>query len=125
VPQVFTPGLAKGSVSKPIPPVTLCPTLLLIRKFMPASSGTIVICFFKTLFMDTKDNDIERNRPSEKGRSNDDNLRDHTATQPGVSTISSSSTDDTNNHLTRTTSDGFTEDLQDEADADPTFDEGR
>ncbi|HZH95417.1 MAG TPA: hypothetical protein VEY06_06005 [Flavisolibacter sp.] len=73
--------------------------------------------------MDTKDNDIERNRPSEKGRSNDDNLRDHTATQPGVSTISSSSTDDTNNHLTRTTSDGFTEDLQDEADADPTFDE--
>ena len=73
--------------------------------------------------MNTKDNDIERNRPSKEGSSDDDNLRDHTATQPGVSTISSSPTDDTNNHLTRTTSDGFTEDLEDEADADPTFDE--
>ena len=73
--------------------------------------------------MSIKDNDIERNRPSEKGESNDDNLRDHTATQPGVSTISSSSTDDANNDLTRTASDGFTEDLQDEAEADPTFDE--
>lgn len=50
---------------------------------------------------------ISRNRPAEKGRKNDPDVRDRSAEQPGVSTMSSSSYDDANQHLTKTAADGF------------------
>ena len=50
---------------------------------------------------------LERDRPAEEGRKNDPDLRDESAIQPGASTISSSPTDDANQHLTRTASDSF------------------
>jgi hypothetical protein len=73
--------------------------------------------------MNDKDNEMERNRPSEEGRNNDNRLRDDSGLQPGISTISSSDTDDVNKNLTRTASDDFrTEDFE-EGKADRTFDE--
>jgi len=50
---------------------------------------------------------LERNRPAEDGRKNDPDVRDRTDIQPGVSTISSSATDDANQHLTDTAADNF------------------
>jgi len=69
-----------------------------------------------------KDN-MERNRPSETGRDNDPDIRDESAPQPGVQTMSSSKTDDANEHLTKTTSDGFSGDTEFGKNADPKFDE--
>ncbi len=66
-------------------------------------------------------NEMDRNRPSESGRERDANLRDDSAVQPGISTVSDSDTDDANDDLTETASDDFTEDLDDD-DADATFD---
>lgn len=63
-----------------------------------------------------------RNRPSEVGAENDPNIRDESALKPGADTISSTDTDDVNNHLTKTASDGFREAHQDER-ADARFDE--
>ncbi len=71
-----------------------------------------------------KDNDpIERNQPAEAGRKNDPDLRDESAAQPGVSTMSSSPTDDANQHLTRTASDTFDTDLDFGKNADKAFDD--
>jgi len=72
--------------------------------------------------MNVADNNPERNRPAEEGKDNDNNLRDDSGLQPGASTISSSATDEENNHLTRTAGDDFTEDMEGEEDADPAFD---
>lgn len=68
-----------------------------------------------------KDN-IERNRPAEDGRKNDPDLRDRSDMQPGTSTISSSPTDDANQHLTQTAADDFRS-TQFGSDADKRFDE--
>ncbi len=72
---------------------------------------------------DSYNDDIKRNRPSDEGRNNDTQLRDETATQPGVSTISTSNTDDENNMLTRTAGDSFRTENFEEKGADLTFDQ--
>ena len=62
-------------------------------------------------------NDPGRNRPSSEGESNDPNLRDASAAQPGVSTISSSDTDYLNQETTQSVSDDpDTSDFDDEDD---------
>ena len=67
-------------------------------------------------------NDVKRNQPAEEGRRNDPNVRDETAIQPGVSTISQSKTDDANNEVTRSGMDN--QQARPEKDnADPAFDE--
>ena len=72
--------------------------------------------------MDKKSDEIKRNIPSEEGRRNDPHIRDESAQQPGVSTISSSDFDDENERTTKTASDSFrTENWG--TDADPAFDE--
>lgn len=50
-------------------------------------------------------------------------LRDETAIQPGVSTISSSDTDEANQELTRTAADDFRQGDDSDRHADPAFDE--
>lgn len=69
-------------------------------------------------------NKINRNRPSETGSNNDPELRDETASQPGISTISSAENDGANNSLTETASDDFEESEFGEG-ADEAFDERR
>ena len=72
--------------------------------------------------MDKRSDDIKRNIPADEGRQNDPQIRDESAQQPGVSTISSSDFDDENERITKTASDNFrTENWG--ADADPKFDE--
>jgi hypothetical protein len=67
---------------------------------------------------------IERNRPSEDGRRNDPELRDESAIQPGVQTISPSKTDDANQETTRSAMDGpELTDFDTDPNADPSFDE--
>jgi hypothetical protein len=62
-------------------------------------------------------NDPGRNRPSSEGESNDPNLRDASAAQPGVSTMSSSDTDYLNQETTQSVSDDpDTSDFDDELD---------
>ena len=73
--------------------------------------------------MTTQNNEMDRNRPSEMGRNEDTNLRDDSALQPGISTVSDSETDDLNDDLTQTVGDDFEEDLEDEDDADLAFDD--
>ena len=70
-----------------------------------------------------KNKDVERNRPADEGRDNDPNVRDYQGTQPGVSTISSSDSDEANQHPTRTAADNFREDRPDEPKPDKRFDE--
>lgn len=72
--------------------------------------------------MNKQHDDIKRNRPAEEGRRNDPHTRDDSAIQPGTNTVSSSDTDDVNQHLTRTSSDNFSEEPRDPK-ADPSFDE--
>lgn len=67
--------------------------------------------------------DPKRNQPSDTGRNNDPAIRDESAAQPGVNTMSKSSTDDANQHLTETSSDAYREDLKDDGKADPAFDD--
>jgi hypothetical protein len=67
---------------------------------------------------------IERNRPSDEGRRDDPDIRDESAIQPGVQTISPSSYDDANQNTTKSALDGpeltqFDTDTK----ADPGFDE--
>jgi hypothetical protein len=69
-----------------------------------------------------KKEEIPRNRPADEGERNDPDVRDESAIQPGVNTISSSETDEDNEHLTRTAADDFRE-REDDAKADPAFDE--
>ncbi len=66
--------------------------------------------------------DFTRNRPTEKGRQNDPNLRDDDARQ-GANTMSTSETDSGKENLTRTSSDNFREDAAGDANADKRFDE--
>lgn len=67
---------------------------------------------------------MERNRPSNEGRANDPNMRDESAIQPGVSTISQSSTDDANQRRTSSALDGpELTNFDTDANADPNFDE--
>ena len=64
-------------------------------------------------------NNISRNRPAEKGRKNDPDLRDESAAQPGVQTMSSSKTDEANEKVSETAADDFRENAPDKgADAD-------
>ena len=63
-----------------------------------------------------------RNQPTEKGKDNDPNLRDESAAQPGISTVSNSKYDKDNDKLTETAADDFRE-KEDDAHADPSFDE--
>lgn len=66
--------------------------------------------------------DIKRNQPAEEGKRKDPNLRDETAIQPGVNTISQSETDDANNRVTLTGMEN--QQASPEKDnADPAFDE--
>jgi hypothetical protein len=67
--------------------------------------------------------DPRRNMPTEKGRNNDPNLRDESAIQPGVNTISNSDYDEANEELTETAADDFREDDASEPTPDPSFDE--
>lgn len=68
-------------------------------------------------------NEPSRNRPADEGRNNDTNLRDDSAAQPGVSTVSSSDTDDENEDLTDTAADDFTEDDLEDEQADDDLDD--
>lgn len=71
-----------------------------------------------------KNTDPKRNRPADEGHhQKDPNIRDESAAQPGVSTLSSSDNDDINQHLTRTASDDFREDGEGDEKADKRFDE--
>lgn len=63
------------------------------------------------------DDDIIRNRPAEKGRKNDTDIRDESGIQPGTNTISSSKTDGVNQKTTKTAADGFKTPFGDDADA--------
>ena len=73
--------------------------------------------------MNTDKNEMERNRPSEEGRDNDNQLRDDSGLQPGINTISSSDSDEANNSLTRTAADDFRTENFEEGGADRTFDD--
>jgi hypothetical protein len=64
-----------------------------------------------------------RNRPADEGDHNDPAVRDESAIQPGVNTISSSSTDAENKELTKTAADDFRSNDEDDKNADPSFDE--
>ena len=72
--------------------------------------------------MDKEKEEFNRNLPSDEGRRNDPDRREESGQQPGVSTYSSSPTDQANQNLTRTASDGFREEPFGE-DSDPNFDE--
>ena len=64
------------------------------------------------------DKDPGRNRPAEEGKKNDPDLRDQSAAQPGVQTMSSSPGDEANQNLTETARDSFREGDKDKK-ADP------
>jgi hypothetical protein len=83
-------------------------------------SGTSFSAGIKTLFMNHNEKDPGRNRPSEEGTNNDPNVRDYSAQQPDVNTISTNENyAEENEDLTETASDGFTEDAwAEDADAD-------
>lgn len=65
----------------------------------------------------------KRNRPADKGKQNDPDIRDESAVQPGASTLSTSKNDAANQSLTRTASDSFREDEEGDDKADKRFDE--
>jgi hypothetical protein len=65
----------------------------------------------------------KRNEPAEKGRNNDPNIRDESAIQPGINTVSTSDYADDNQHLTKTAVDDFREDINNDPNADRTLDE--
>lgn len=67
--------------------------------------------------------DPRRNVPTEKGRDDDPNLRDETAIQPGINTVSNSDYDDENEELTETAASDFREDDSADSKPDPSFDE--
>ena len=64
-----------------------------------------------------------RNQPTEEGRNNDPNLRDESAAQPGINTVSNSDYDDDNEELTKTAADDFREEDDFDPNADRSFDE--
>jgi hypothetical protein len=65
----------------------------------------------------------KRNEPAEKGRNNDPNIRDESAIQPGINTVSTSDYADDNQRLTKTAVDNFREDINSDPNADRIFDE--
>lgn len=67
--------------------------------------------------------DPSRNRPTEEGKNNDPNIRDESAIQPGINTVSSSSYDEANEELTKTASDDFRTEDHSDPNADRSFDE--
>jgi len=67
--------------------------------------------------------ELRRNEPAEKGENKDSNLRDESASQPGISTVSNSNYDDDNEELTKTAADDFREEKNLDGNADPNFDE--
>lgn len=67
--------------------------------------------------------DPRRNKPTEKERDNDPNLRDATAIQPGISTVSNSDYDNENEKLTKTGADDFREEDNSDDHSDISFDE--
>ena len=71
-----------------------------------------------------KKHDVPRNRPTEEGRRNDPEVRDDSAIQPGVQTISDSSYDDNNQNTTSSSmTDGTISEFDTEDNADPAFDD--
>jgi hypothetical protein len=63
-------------------------------------------------------NDPGRNRTSEEGLGNDPSLRDESAAQPGISTVSGSDTDYLNEETTQSVSDNpDTSDFDDDDDS--------
>ena len=66
-------------------------------------------------------NDPKRNTPVEEGRKNDPNLRDESAIQPGINTVSSSDYDEENENLTETSADNFRPEEESDKYADPDF----
>lgn len=72
--------------------------------------------------MDKQKEEFHRNLPADEGRRNDPDRREESGQQPGVNTYSSSDTDQHNQNLTRTASEGFREE-DFGTDADPAFDE--
>ena len=81
-----------------------------------------VFCTFaQREIMDTPD--PIRNRPADEGKRNDPHVRDESAPQPGVNTLSSSDTDSANQEITETTADNFRE-AKPDSKADPDLDQG-
>ncbi len=72
--------------------------------------------------MEKNKDQFSRNRTADEGRNHDPGLRDESAAQPGVSTASSSDTDEANQHLTRTTVDHERMETYEDQKADPDFD---
>lgn len=72
--------------------------------------------------MSTTSKGPKRNLPSDEGSSKDPHRRESSAQQPGVSTYSSSDTDELNQDLTEIAGDNFRTEPFGE-DADPSFDE--
>lgn len=81
----------------------------------------------KNNFMNSKDEknttDPQRNVPAEEGRNSNHNYHDRSAIQPGVSTISTSDYADDNQKITKTAADDFREKVDDDPNADRSFDE--
>lgn len=67
--------------------------------------------------------DPKRNKPADEGRNEDPELRDDSAIQPGVSTVSSSKSDSDNDQLTETAADNFRTDEATEGKPDRTLDD--
>jgi hypothetical protein len=67
--------------------------------------------------------DPGRNRPADEGRDNDPNLRDESALQPGINTVSSSESDDQNDELTEVTASQDDDGTIEDDDADLAFDD--
>ena len=62
-----------------------------------------------------------RNRPADEGRDKDPDLRDESAPQPGVNTMSGSNYDEENQRLTETAAHNFRPDSPEDRQADPDF----
>jgi len=75
----------------------------------------------KKIMSDKKE--FERNQPSEEGRDNDPQVRDESAPQPGVNTMSKSGTDRANEQLTKTTIEGDRPEDSSDQKRDARFDE--
>ena len=85
-------------------------------------SSSVAQHFLSFLKKHMEQDDLKRNQPADEGRRNDPNVRDETAIQPGVSTISRSKTDDANQDVTRSGMDNQGAGKEDDH-ADPAFDE--
>jgi hypothetical protein len=81
----------------------------------------ILSVYSNYIFMNLNAEDPGRNRPSDEGRNDDPLLRDDSAAQPGVNTMSSSDSDFEDDDLTETVSD--TDDVVDDDDADLDLDD--